>query len=470
MVSVLNFQQKMTRNNFKKLSIRKQLTLWYSLIIFLVAVILFSSFYLLTKRYLIYETDRSLLVHASQIAYNVALNTNSTQTKNILSFNQQEIPGMFVEIVDIQGFNTEGKSSNFKNLSAQAANGDSPAFTQQTIGDFKMRVIAYPLKNVGITSGSVVMGHTIEVYEKTLSQLKNIGIIVLFFLVAPSILIGYLLAKSATDPIIKLGMDISKITSENLSRRINLPVSSKETETLISNFNSLLDRLGKAFNLERQFLGEMAHEIKTPLSVMKSNSEVILSKIRSPKEYQVSITQTLTQIDKLSNNMISLMDFAWSQSTDLLKTFKEIDLSQLLSEINNVALYVASPKNIKIESDIKEGVLVFGKEEKLYQAIYNIVDNAVKFTPENGKVFIELSKKGGQAVIKITDNGIGIDMEQQKDIFNRFYRTEQNKNTAGHGLGLAITDSIIKAHGGSIKIESKKGLGSIFTILLRASS
>ena len=168
--------------------------------------------------------------------------------------------------------------------------------------------------------------------------------------------------------------------------------------------------------------------------------------------------------------MISLMDFAWSQSTDLLKTFKEIDLSQLLSEINNVALYVASPKNIKIESDIKEGVLVFGKEEKLYQAIYNIVDNAVKFTPENGKVFIELSKKGGQAVIKITDNGIGIDMEQQKDIFNRFYRTEQNKNTAGHGLGLAITDSIIKAHGGSIKIESKKGLGSIFTILLRASS
>ena len=470
MVSVLNFQQKMTRNNFKKLSIRKQLTLWYSLIIFLVAVILFSSFYLLTKRYLIYETDRSLLVHASQIAYNVALNTNSTQTKNILSFNQQEIRGMFVEIVDTQGFNTEGKSSNFKNLSSQAANDDSPAFTQQTIGDFKMRVIAYPLKNVGIASGSVVMGHTIEVYEKTLSQLKNIGIIVLLFLVAPSILIGYLLAKSATDPIIKLGMDISKITSENLSRRINLSVSSGETETLISNFNSLLDRLGKAFNLERQFLGEMAHEIKTPLSVMKSNSEIILSKVRSPKEYQVSIAQTLTQIDKLSNNMISLMDFAWAQSTDLLKTFKKVDLSQLLFEINNVALYVASPKNIKIESDIKEDVLVFGKEEKLYQAIYNIVDNAVKFTPENGKVTIELSKRSGQATIRITDNGIGIDVEQQKDIFNRFYKTEQNKNTAGHGLGLAITDSIIKAHGGSIKIESKKDLGSIFTITLKTSS
>ncbi|OGC51867.1 hypothetical protein A2W32_00185 [candidate division WWE3 bacterium RBG_16_37_10] len=214
----------------------------------------------------------------------------------------------------------------------------------------------------------------------------------------------------------------------------------------------------------------MAHEIKTPLSVMKSNSEVTLSKERSNEEYQQSIKQTLSQIDKLSTNMISLMDFAWSQSTDLPKTFKKINLSQLLTEIKNVSQYMASPKSLKIEAYVDDNIFVLGKEEKLYQAVYNIVDNAVKFTPEKGTINIELHKKGNQAIISVNDTGIGIDPAQQEDIFNRFYRTEQNKNIAGHGLGLAITDSIIKAHDGSIKVESKKGVGTTFTITLNLSS
>ncbi|MFA5776360.1 MAG: HAMP domain-containing sensor histidine kinase [Patescibacteria group bacterium] len=436
-------------------------------------IILFASFYLLTKRYLMYETDRSLSIHAAQIAYSISLSTcdlHDTQTKDILNLSQKEVPGIFVDIIDTQGLSIDRKLSDFQSLSIEAINKGSPAYIQTKLGDLNMRVIAYPIRNVDSVLGSVVMGHPIDVFEKTLAQLRNVGIILLLFLIIPSILIGYFLAKSATAPITKLGLDISKITSENLSRKVEVLAKTEETEVLINNFNSLLNRLSKAFNLERQFLGEMAHEIKTPLAVIKSNSEVALSKKRSPEEYQESIKQTLDQVDKLSRNMESLMDFAWSQSTDLTKTFKRINLSQVLSEISSVAHYVASPKNIRINSNIEENILVLGKEEKLYQAIYNIVDNAVKFTPENGEVDIELYKKEDHAVIKIKDTGIGISQEQQKDIFNRFYRTEQNKNIAGHGLGLAITDSIIKAHEGLIKVDSKKGYGSTFTISLRILS
>ena len=463
----------MNKLKFKKLSIKKQLTLWYSLIIFLVAVILFSSFYLLTKRYLIYETDRSLYIHASQIANSIALNTNNTQdsqTRDILNLSKKEIPGIFVEIIDTQGFNTEGNSTEFKELATQAVNNNSHIYAQRKAANFTMRVIVYPIKSSSTTIGAVIMGHPVDVYEKTLSQLRVIGLVVMLFLIAPSILIGYLLAKSAVDPITKLSMDINKITSENLSRRINVLISSQETETLVTNFNALLDRLGKAFNLERQFLGEMAHEIKTPLSVMKSNSEITLSKARTPLVYQESIKQTLRQIDKLSNNMINLMDFAWAQSSDLPKTFKKINLSKLLLEIKNVATYIATPKNISIELNTQVNIFVMGKEEKLYQAIYNIVDNAIKFSPKSEKVILKLYQENNTAVVKIIDNGIGIDIEQQKDIFNRFYQTEQNKNIAGHGLGLAITDSIIKAHQGKIGVESKKGHGTTFTITLNTSS
>ena len=462
----------MIKNKFSKLSIKKQLTLWYSLIIFFVAVTLFSSFYLLTKQYLIYETDRSLAVHASQIAYSVALNTNDThdtQTKDILNLSKTEIPGMFIEVVDTQGFDTNGKASNFKELSAQALKDNTHLYSQNKINGFTMRVVVYPITTPGIALGSVVMGHPIDVYEKTLAQLKIIGVVVMLYLIAPSILIGYFLAKSAVDPITKLSKDINKITSENLSRRISLPVGSEEVDLLINNFDSLLDRLGKAFSLERQFLGEMAHEIKTPLSVIKSNSEITLAKLRTADEYQKSINQTLCQIDKLSGTMVGLMDFAWSQSTDFSKAFMEINLSQLMLEINNVALYMAAPKNILVESNIEGNIFVLGKEEKLYQAIYNIIDNAVKFTPEKGKITLELYKKNSGAFISVADTGVGIEAEQQRNIFNRFYRTEQTKNIAGHGLGLAVADSIIKAHNGLIEVNSKKGSGSTFIITLTLS-
>ena len=358
----------MIKNNFKRLSIKEQLTIWYTLIIFAVTAVLFLSFQLLTKKYLVYETDRSLSTHAAQIAYSVSLNTTnlrSTQTQNILNLGQKEIPGILAEIVDFHGVDTKGEPSSFKELSALAIKNNYPVFTEQKIGDMTMRVIAYPIKNAEVPLGSVIMGHPIDIYQKTLAQLRNIGVILLLFLVVPSILIGYFLARSATEPITKLGANINKITSENLARKVNLSVGSKETELLVSNFNALLDRLDKAFNLERQFLGEMAHEIKTPLAVMKSNSEITLSKERSAEGYQDSIKQTLSQINKLSNNMASLMDFAWSQSSELSKTFNKIDISQLLSEICNVARYMALPKNIQVKSNIDAGVLVLGKEEKL---------------------------------------------------------------------------------------------------------
>jgi signal transduction histidine kinase len=455
----------------KKLSIKKKLTLWYGLTIFLVSSILFISFYLITNRYLVYETDRSLSIHSSQVAYNVGINTNSlhdTQTKDILELSQKEAPGMFVQIVDSQGFNVDGTISDFSALAKKAVSTKNPQYTQVKVNEFSMRVIAYPITSNNSTLGAVIMGHQIDVYEKTLSQIRIIGILLLMFLISPSILIGYWLAKSATDPIKRLSLDINKINSENLSRHVELKVDTEESDLLVNNFNSLLDRLNNAFNLEKQFLGEMAHEVKTPLSVIKSNSEVTLSKIRSPEEYQQSIQQTLSQIDKLTKSLLSLMDFAWAQSSEAKIKFEKLNLSQLMLEIESVAKYTSAPKEITIISDIADAIYIQGKEEKLYQAIYNIVDNAVKFTPRGGLVEIKLYNKNEDAVIEVKDNGIGIDKEQQKSIFSRFYRTEQNKNIAGHGLGLAIADSIVKAHDGQIKLESEKDKGSTFKVVFKA--
>jgi signal transduction histidine kinase len=422
----------------KILSIRKKLTLWYSLIIIIISIILFISFYVLTEKYLIYETDRSLALHSSQVVYsleNSDNNIHSSQTETLMEISGDETPGMFIKILDEEGRNIDSSVSEYQKLADHAVNTNQPVFSNMTVNDTTMRLIANPIYRDNKIEGVVLMGHQIDVYEKTLLQLKSIGLVVLLLLITPAIYIGNLLAKSAIDPIRKISRDINTITTENLARPLEAKIDSEETFLLVNNFNSLLERLHKGFILEKQFLGEMAHEVKTPLAVIKSNAEVTLSKDRTTEEYKHSIQQTLKHIDKLTNNLFSLMDFAWAQNPKVKDTFTKFNLSQLMEEICNVAEFNAAPKNIIVDCNLLENVYVVGKEEKLYQAFYNILDNAIKFTPENGKVTIELNQDKDWNLIIVTDSGIGISKQDQTNIFNRFYRTEATRNTSGYGLG-----------------------------------
>ena len=314
------------------------------------------------------------------------------------------------------------------------------------------------------------MGHPVDIYQQALQQLRNIALLLILFLIVPSILLGYFLAGNATNPINKLAKNMQKITTENLSKRVEIPSKSVETFKLISNFNGLLDRLNDAFNREKQFIGEVAHEIKTPLAVIKSNAEVTLSKEREAEEYKLSLAQVLTHTEKLSKRLSDLIDFAWSQTTDVQKNFSKINLSNVLKDVCENTQYLAENKKISVDCAILDNILVLGKEDKLSQVFFNIMDNAVKYNSENGDIKLELTKEQNKAVVKIIDTGVGIDKEDLKTIFDRFYRSDSNKNIKGHGLGLAIANSIIKAHNGKIEVLSTKAIGTTFIVTLPISS
>ncbi|OGC50061.1 hypothetical protein A2716_01155 [candidate division WWE3 bacterium RIFCSPHIGHO2_01_FULL_40_23] len=458
----------------KNISIKLQLTIWYTLTIFIICFVLFISFFYITKKSLISETDRSLLHHASEVAYNIGLNTNTvfdSQTQEILDVSKAQIPGILITVTDIVGHDIKNQEDGtFQNLASISLKENKEVFINQSVNGSNLRLIAYPIKRGETVIGTIVMGHPVDIFQNALNQLRNLAFLLILFLILPSILFGYLLASNATYPLLNLSKKMQRITTENLSERVEIPSKSSETFQLVESFNNLLNTINESFNREKEFIGEAAHEIKTPLTIIKSNAEVTLSKERTQKEYEASLTQVLTYTEELSKSVSGLIDLAWSRTKDIQKHFKRVNLSFALKEVCDNARYLCENKGLSLKCSIEDDLFVTGKEEKLSQVFYNLLDNAVKYTTEGGNIIIELSKKGDLAVVKVFDSGVGIDKKELETIFDRFYRSEGNKNIKGHGLGLSIASSIIKAHNGTIEAESERNKGTIFTVTLPLSS
>src|SRR3989344_3436446 len=280
---------------------------------------------------------------------------------------------------------------------------------------------------------------------------------------------GLFIIRKMTNGLLKLSSKIKTITSKNLNEKITDIDSDDEIGELADSFNQLLTRLDEAFKRESQFIGDIAHELKTPLSSQRASIELTLSKDRTKKEYQEALTEVLADSNRISGTLKNILDLAWSQAEEAQRGEVIINLSEVIEEIKEIATKLAFDKNITIAGSIELGVSISGRSDKLSRAFLNIVDNAIKFTPKKGTITIDLSKKSDAAILLVKDTGIGISDEELPHIFERFYRGSKTDKTFGSGLGLAIAQAVVKAHKGTINVKSKVGKGSEFTIFLPLS-
>ena len=279
-------------------------------------------------------------------------------------------------------------------------------------------------------------------------------------------IVGFIIIQKMTSGLTKLSSKIKTISSKNLSEKITWINHDDEIGELADSFNQLLDRLDEAFRRERQFIGDVAHELKTPLSVQRASLELVLTKNRSKEEYQNAIQEALTDSNKLSSTLKNILDLAWSQTDDAHKGETKVHLSEVVAEIKEVATKLAFDKQLTIDGTIEENIIVAGKKDRLFRAFLNIVENAIKFTHSKGKVTIDLSKTETQTLLRVSDTGIGIPESELAHIFDRFYRGSKTDKTFGSGLGLSIVLAVIKAHQGTIDVTSKVGHGTTVTISL----
>ena len=281
---------------------------------------------------------------------------------------------------------------------------------------------------------------------------------------------GLLIIRKMTDGLTKLSSKIKSITSNNLNEKITDIGDEDEIKELSIAFNSLLDRLHSAFTRERQFIGDVAHELKTPLAAQRTTIEVALSKDRSKKEFREALVESLVDNNRLSSTLKNILDLAWAEADSARRQFEKVNLSEVVSEIKDLAATMAHKKHIAVVGNVELDIFITGKKDKLFRAIVNIVDNAVSYTAEKGSMSISLQKKNEQAIIRILDTGIGIAQRDLPHIFERFYRGSKNDKVFGSGLGLAIASATIAAHQGKVEVKSNVGHGSEFIISLPLAS
>ncbi len=281
---------------------------------------------------------------------------------------------------------------------------------------------------------------------------------------------GLLIIRKMTDGLTKLSSKIKSITSNNLNEKITDIGDEDEIKELSIAFNSLLDRLHSAFTRERQFIGDVAHELKTPLAAQRTTIEVALSKDRSKKEFREALVESLVDNNRLSSTLKNILDLAWAEADSAKGQFEKVNLSEVVSEIKDLAATMAHKKHIAVVGNVELDIFITGKKDKLFRAIVNIVDNAVSYTAEKGSMSISLQKKNEQAIIRILDTGIGIAQRDLPHIFERFYRGSKNDKVFGSGLGLAIASATIAAHQGKVEVKSNVGHGSEFIISLPLAS
>ena len=299
----------------------------------------------------------------------------------------------------------------------------------------------------------------------------------------------YFLTKKTLTPLQKLTSEVSQIQAQNLSTQLAVPNSKDEIAQLTSSFNEMLARLDNAFSTQKQFSANAAHELRTPLAVLQTNLEVFEKK-QEPEmvEYRQLFTMIKEQTARLSQLVGTLLDMTNLKS---VPRTDQVTLEELVDEVFCDLDPVAEKAGISIHFDdsssqdwhtdvhtpdasaLNNNIRnITGSYVLLYRAVYNLVENAIKYNRPNGSVTVSVKEKNGQAMILVKDTGIGISPENQKKIFDPFFRVDKSRSRAmgGAGLGLALVDSIAREHGGSVKVLESNEKGSIIALMLPVSS
>ena len=303
--------------------------------------------------------------------------------------------------------------------------------------------------------------------EETTSRIYWFSIIAFILVVTIGGMCTYFVVNNALIPIVELNKNIKKINEDNLTSNLSVKGPNDEIKELTISFNKMIAKLENAFASQKRFNSSVAHELKTPLAVIKTNIDVLKSSnCKSLEEYDKTLAVVEKSILKMNLIIETLLDIIRQENAPLNEI---VSIDEILEDIVDDLSIIANKKNIKLKLNsynIKNKIK--GNEIMLYRAFYNVIENSIKYNKINGSIDILCYQDLNTIEVKVIDTGSGIKEEDYDEIFKPFYRCEgiNSYSKNGIGLGLSLTQSVIKLHGGEIKVKSKLNEGTEFTFIL----
>jgi signal transduction histidine kinase len=348
---------------------------------------------------------------------------------------------------------------------------NQPPARKKNNGEVTLRVLSHHLVYENHTIGWLLVGLPIERIHESMQQLLWVllsGIFVGVILISTG---GYFLTRKALNPVNRITQKAQEISHSHLEKRIEVINKEDELGQLSTVLNDLLQRLQKAFESQRLFMADAAHELKTPLSILRANWESEINNPTLSLEIKEKIVQDIETISRLSHMINNLLLLSQTEFIETNFEFNTLRLDEVIQEVIVDTQMLTEIKSQEFQVIEIPPITLQGDKNRLYQLFFNLIDNAINYTPEEGRVSLTLRSEGEWNIVDIRDNGPGIPPEDLPHIFERFYRVQKDRarRTGGSGLGLSICKHIVEAHKGTIEVESKIGMGTLFRVKLPVS-
>ncbi len=339
-------------------------------------------------------------------------------------------------------------------------------------GDSRVAYCAVRLTGTAGSLGVLLYAAPVAEMIDSLDQVeRQVGYV--FVIVAlPAALFAVLFSRVVTQPVNDLTRTIRQMGEGDLSVRARVR-GHDEMRTLAENYNVMAQQLENLDRSRNQFVSNASHELKTPLTTMKILLENILYQPDMPIEMRSEfLTDMNHEIDRLSNVVTDLLTLTRMDSGKMELNRERFDFSSVVDEMVRLLTPQAEKRGQELTGHIAPEVWMTADKSKLGQVVYNLTENALKYTPDGGRIDVTLQIRGRTAVLTVQDNGVGIPEADQAHIFDRFYRVDKarSRETGGTGLGLSIVRQLVKMHGGEISVNSRLGQGSLFTVRLPAEA
>lgn len=465
------------------MSIRTRLTLWYVGLLALLLIVFGAALYLTVYITSYQEVDRSLEQRASDIQASLStIITLQADFAAILERGGFVLPNADVFsngdiYVQLRALNGQiiSRSINLGNQylvippdQHERANLGQSVPSDFTVNKTRLRAYVAPIRlKSGDVIGYIELAQSLKQVDSTLRDLATLIILSIAAGLVVAAFGGWFIAGNILGPIDRVTLTAQKITrARDLGRRINVPDTVDEVGRLAMTFNEMLARIEDLFRAQQRFVADVSHELRSPLTAVRGNLDLLKRGASDDPEERAQMIEAMDSETARMSRLVSDLLLLARQDSGVPISKQPIELDTLMLEVYRQAQLTA--KGVTLVLGAEDQAIIVGDRDRLKQVLLNLVDNAVKYTTQGGKVTLSLTKDDTWVKIAVQDTGIGIAPENIPNLFDRFYRVDKarSRDAGGTGLGLAIAKSVVEAHNGKITVESEVGKGSTFTVWL----